>query len=111
MALNKPLAMAVQAITIKPSAETTAKGTIFCLTRFRRDCPFGTSTAQIQSIVSRRTENAPIAAPKEKPNTTNAVQTEVNGDVAFVRICPNNSATEGPTTVEICRTIMPIAWV
>ena len=76
--------MVVQAITINPKADTKANGTIFCLTLFQSGCPLGNVTSQMQSIVSRNTEKAPMAPPIEKPTTTTAVQAEVNGDAVFV---------------------------
>lgn len=81
--LNKLLAIAVQAMTINPSADTRATGPIFCLILFHKGHPFGNLTSQMQSIASRKTEKAPIAPPIEKPTTIIAVQNEVNGDNAF----------------------------
>ncbi len=100
--LNKLLAIAVHAMTIKPRTDTRTNGPIVCLILFHKGRPLGTLTSQMQSIESRKTENAPIAPPTEKPTTTIAVQTEAKGDVALEINCQNNSATAGPPTDDIC---------
>jgi hypothetical protein len=95
------LANAVQPMTIKPSADTNTKGTIFCPVLFQRGCPLSKVTSQMLFMVSRKTEKAPIAPPIEKPKTTIVVQTDEKGEIVLVISWLNNPATAGPATDEI----------
>lgn len=116
MASKSVLDIVVQAITIKPSEDTTMNGKIFPLILFGRGQFLGNSTSHMQSMASRNTENAPIPPTKEKLTTTTAVQGEVNGDPVPTIKSLNSCAIAGPARAVICCMIIwtacscPINW-